>query len=950
MLDIRPATVDFGDVALGKEATIAVTLQNDGIVPLEVAQLAQLDDPAFEVRGLPVTLASGARASVTVRYRPPALGTHQRSLQLATDSPDLPRADVAIRGHAVRGLATLSGDTFDFGDVVLNEVASQQFVLSNNDGHALTEIRIEPPVGGDAHAFAVAPPGDLPLQPEQSMTVRVDFKPDHLGDFSAVIPVTPCPTCSARNVSLAGRGVTRLLDVEPATIDFGQVLLGKNASRPITVTNTSRGPLVMQSLALSGSADMSVSLDGAQYPMTLAPGQTLTGVARFAPRSLGDAAAQVAIAASDGAPGALSMTGTGIGPVLQASPRSVFVGPTALGTTRSSQIVITNVGLDPQQAWPLTVSDISVISDDPAWTLDTSTPISIGEPGGQATVRFSFTPTHAGLSQATLAISSNDGLNPVTRVPIAANGRNLQPCTLDVSPGTTLDFGPTRLFAPSVQGVELTNTTADDCIVGDPVIVSGGPAFHWPGGVAPSGRELPPGGRMSVRVEFVAQQVTSYSGAMQFYVSNKNAPSMTIALAGQGDDSCFYLSPETVDFGATTLGCGVPTQNAYAVNHCSYPVNITGVITSGQPFYSSPALPITVGPQSSVAIPVTYRPPSTGDDVGAIYVTTDQRAQAYQAGLTGGAQTAAMVFDQWDQSTPKVDMLIVIDNSGSMAEEQHALALNLDHLWNRIALANADFHIAVTTTGMEPYTSGWSQCPGGANGGEGGRFFPVDNSHPRLLTPETPNVKQALFMNTNVGQCHWKEQFTEPVVAALTDPLINATKAPGTPWPADGNAGFLRDDARLALMAVSDSDDDIDLATPPPISYLIDTLRKVKHGALDLVSFAGIVPLQACSTAEAVGTRYVEIARQLGGHVFDICQLDNMGAMLDSALGDLLLPLSSFPLSAHPKDPTAIEVTVNGVAVTNWSYDATSNRLVFPANAVPPPGSHVTARYVPACN
>ncbi|MFN2547423.1 MAG: choice-of-anchor D domain-containing protein [Myxococcales bacterium] len=949
MLDIRPATVDFGDVALGKEATVEVNLQNVGIVPMSVAQLAQLDDAAFEVHGLPVTLGAGASASVTVRYRPPDLGSYRRDLQLTTDSPEIPRADLAILGHAVRGLATLSGDSFDFGDVVLNEVASQELSLSNNDGHALTEIRIELPVGGDASAFTVKPPGDLPLQPGQSMSVHIDFRPHRLGDFSAVVPVTPCPTCSARNVSLVGRGVTRLLNVQPATIDFGQVLLGSTATQPITVTNTSRSPLIMQSLDVSGAADMTVSLDGARYPMTLAPGQTLTGVARFAPRSLGDAAAQVAISASDGAPGALSMTGTGFGAVIQATPRSVFVGPTALGTSRSGQIVVTNVGLDPKRTSPLTVSNISVISDDRAWSLDTSTPIDVGEPGGQATIRFTFSPQRAGMSQATLAIGSNDGLNPVTRVPIAGTGRDLQPCTLSVSPGTTLDFGATRLFTPSVQGVELTNTTADDCIVGDPAIVSGGPAFRWPGGVVPAGRELPPGGRMSVRLEFVAQQATAYAGAIQFYVSNRNAPAMTIDLAGQGDDGCFFVSPATVDFGATTLGCGAQTQNAYAVNHCSYPVTITGVTISGQPFYSSPQLPVKVAPQSSAGIPVTYTPPSAGDDVGTIYLTTDTRAQPYQAGLTGGAQTAATVFDQWDQSTPKVDLLIVIDNSGSMAEEQHALAANLDHLWNRIALANADFHIATTSTGMDLYTSGWSQCPGGASGGEGGRFFPVDNSHPRLLTPQTPNVKQALFLNTDVGQCHWKEQFTEPVVAALTDPLISATKAPGTTWPNDGNAGFLRDDARLALMAVSDSDDDIDLANPPPVSYLIDTLRKVKHGALDLVSFAGIVPLQACSTSEAVGTRYTEIAHQLGGHVFDICQLNNMGAMLDSALGDLLQPLSSFPLSAHPKDPTAIDVTVNGARVTTWSYDATANRLVFPANAVPAPGSHITARYVPAC-
>ncbi|MGZ6142886.1 MAG: hypothetical protein ACXWLM_06085, partial [Myxococcales bacterium] len=486
-------------------------------------------------------------------------------------------------------------------------------------------------------------------------------------------------------------------------------------------------------------------------------------------------------------------------------------------------------------------------------------------------------------------------------------------------------------------------------IVGDPAIVSGGPAFRWPGGVAPSGRTLPRGGRMSMRVEFVAQQVTAYTGAIQFYVSNQAAPTMTIQLKGEGDDSCFFLSPATVDFGANTIGCGVPSLSVYAVNHCAGPIDITAVAISGQPFSSSPQLPITVAAQTSVGIPITYTPTTSGDDVGSISVTTAARAQPYRAGVTGGAQAPATVLDQWDQSTPKVDMLIVIDNSGSMAEEQHALAKNLDHLWNRIALANADFHIAVTSTGMDPYTAGWSQCPGGASGGEGGRFFPVDSSHPRLLTPQTPNVAQALFLNTDVGQCHWKEQFTEPVVAALTDPLISATKAPGTAWPSDGNAGFLRDDARLALMAVSDSDDDVDIANPPPVSYLIDSLKAVKHGALDLVSFAGIVPMQACTTAEAVGTRYTEIARQLHGQVFDICQLDNMGAMLDSALGGLLQPLSSFPLSAHPRDPTQIQVTVNGAAATNWSYDPGANRIVFPQDAVPAPGSHVTARYVSAC-
>jgi hypothetical protein len=425
-----------------------------------------------------------------------------------------------------------------------------------------------------------------------------------------------------------------------------------------------------------------------------------------------------------------------------------------------------------------------------------------------------------------------------------------------------------------------------------------------------------------------------------------------VDLHGIGDDGCFSVTPGAVDFGGVQIGCSAPGKFAYATNQCTHPVTVTNVQVTPGPFAvsSMPSPPFTVPPNSQVPIGLRYTAATIGDDVASLQVQISTRGTPFQVGLTAGTLKAEIVEDAWDQSTPKVDMLLVIDNSGSMDEEQKALAANLDHLWNRIALANADFHIAVTSTGMRPYTAGWTQCPGGAQGGEGGRFFPVDGSRPRILTPTTPNVKQMLFDNTRVGLCHWDERFFDPVLAALTPPLINSTKAAGSPWPADGNAGFLRDDARLALLAVADADDSNDVVNPPPVSEYVGKLLQVKHGALDLISFAAIVSLHMCPNAESLGTRYKEIARQLHGKLYDICDLTNFGALLDEALGSLLLPLTSFPLSTHPKDPSRIAVTVNGAAVTSFSYDATTNRIVFPESAVPLPGSHITATYEPACN
>src|SRR6267142_205866 len=312
-LSVSPATLDFGDVALGKQLTHELVLRNTGLVPMTVNNLPQFANPSFEVTGLPATLGPGSSANVTVRYRPPGLGPHERMLQLVTDSPADNGTDVDLRGNAVRGLATLSGDAFDFGNVVVGSTATQDLLLTNNDGKAETSVAISPPQ--DTPAFSVAPPGEQSLASQQSMVVRIQFRPE--------------------------------------TIDFGELLLGGNATKTFTVTNTSKAPLAVKTLTLSGSPDLTAALDGGALPRTLGPGETVAGTARYQPRNLGLQQAQASLQAVEGGPGILSMSGAGTGPRLLVKPRSLFVGPAAIGTTRTSTVTATNVGYDPARAAPL---------------------------------------------------------------------------------------------------------------------------------------------------------------------------------------------------------------------------------------------------------------------------------------------------------------------------------------------------------------------------------------------------------------------------------------------------------------------------------------------------------------------------------------------------------------------------------------------------------------------
>ena len=69
MLDIRPATVDFGDVALGKDATIAVRLQNDGIVPMAELEKQTILNALTQVNGDKMLAARLLGIGKTTLYR-----------------------------------------------------------------------------------------------------------------------------------------------------------------------------------------------------------------------------------------------------------------------------------------------------------------------------------------------------------------------------------------------------------------------------------------------------------------------------------------------------------------------------------------------------------------------------------------------------------------------------------------------------------------------------------------------------------------------------------------------------------------------------------------------------------------------------------------------------------------------------------------------------------------
>ena len=156
---------------------------------------------------------------------------------------------------------------------------------------------------------------------------------------------------------------------------------------------------------------------------------------------------------------------------------------------------------------------------------------------------------------------------------------------------------------------------------------------------------------------------------------------------------------------------------------------------------------------------------------------------------------------------PNLDILFVIDDSGSMQAEQVSLAANFEVLINTLETLEGgipNLHIGVVSTNMG---AGASTCGGGDRLGDNGRLL----SSPQVAGCSPPS---GAYISNVEGERNYTGTLAETFscIAQLgitgcgfEQPLAAMRKALDGSNP--GNAGFLRPDARLAIIFITDEDD-----------------------------------------------------------------------------------------------------------------------------------------------
>lgn len=152
---------------------------------------------------------------------------------------------------------------------------------------------------------------DLPmtLAPNQSATFTVTFAPSGAGSASATLVITSTAPNSPLDIALSGEAMApSQLVVSPATLSFGNVVVGANNSLNGTVQATGASVTITSASMKSNE----FLLSGISLPLTLTTGQSASFTVQFAPAASGSVSSLVGFL-SDAAnsPTTAVLTGTG---------------------------------------------------------------------------------------------------------------------------------------------------------------------------------------------------------------------------------------------------------------------------------------------------------------------------------------------------------------------------------------------------------------------------------------------------------------------------------------------------------------------------------------------------------------------------------------------------------------------------------------------------------------
>ncbi len=946
-LEIEPSTIDFETVAVGDEARKEIRVKNIGVNPIKITGAKAFSPDSKEIKDFIVSIGDsaqmidpGAHIKFQVVFAPKSEGKFSGEVSLFENSIKLSPA-LKVLGKALKPNIKISSDTVDFGETTVTQTKKVS-VIFENVADVKTPFSVHTFSGQDRSLFGISDENEIVTEfsdhiaPKQKYELFFTFTPNELGEKKAQVQIQFCVDCKDSSaLSLIGKGVKPIIFVEPAELEFENVLPKETKILSFTITNAGISSLDIQSIEKQEqtSDEFAITLpDNILLPYSMKPSEKLTVNVSYTPTDslIDDGAIFVLSNAFESQEISIQLTGNPIGPDLRIVPPRVHFGIIEKGSTAEQVVLLRNEGNK-----TITILDVLYDFDSSPNFSFMPAPfpsIELAAGGDTALVKLRYEPKEDGKDIGKLLIQTDDTLFPTIEVPIEGEAGIAQGCSLILEP-SNLQFGLSQKDKESFRTLKIRNHGTEFCEVSNFVIVRGSAEFFVKTDLS-SSKKIKPADSFLVDLAFKPTDIGNYEGELQFTSNDSYRTSpFSVPLMGTGDEGCLRAIPDAVDFGTVLTGCGISEKKVQVYNYCSGEAVVNKVEqNSGSSEYitlsGNIGMPYKVSNEPMI-LAFTFAPPEESDETASYSIYHSLNSQPIILNLKGKSRSSAIVTDSFEQlAQTQLDMLFVIDNSCSMEDEQEKLKTNIHSFISTLVTLDIDFQLAVTTTDVEL---------------EAGKFVGT----PKIIN--TTSITQAVSdfaKNATLGiNGSGYEQGLEAAYLALSAPLIN-----------NENKGFLRPDANLGVVFVTDEED----SSPQPVTFYSNFFQSIKGwqnaskvSASAMLFHTNQIPgYPACTRSfggvETFGSRYEAVVNNLNGIIYPLCTdwYNALSSFAQTAAGYH----TRFFLSSQP-DPSTIVIEVNNIAVGSqyYEYDPNSNSINFKPMAVPPFGAVILVTYNVGC-
>jgi hypothetical protein len=712
---------------------------------------------------------------------------------------------------------------------------------------------------------------------------------------------------------------------------FGDVLRGQTETHELHFKNSGSAAAEVSGIAVTGD---SFALVGNTMISVPANGEIVLAVS-FTPSALGP---QQGTLTWNG--NVVQLSGRGIGPVAEVTPTTIDLGVVPLydgaPASASSTLTVNNVGLE---ADLLAFFEVQATGNTPADELcvgdcsNAGVTVGVGE---SSALPVQLTTTIAGMKSWDVRVLSNDPTRPMQTISVTADVVARPTCQFAVP--ASLSFG--LMSAPETRELEviLENVGTENCEISAVTLSDPTPvqstlfSLVYPGlGL----QTIAPGEFLRVLVRAAPQgavpaTAVPVTAELRFALNHPDGFAR-VPIDLELGPTCLLIAPSPVNFGAVQTGCRSADRSITVTSRCIDIVVDSASVTTFSSFSVLGQLPMQLaGSTKTLTLTARFTPFAAGPSRDVIDVAWTQQGvtKHTMVPLVGEADSTGVNVERFPPSTTKIDLLLVLDDSGSMAPLITNVNAQLPRLLTSLASSNVDFQLGVIDADL--------------NNGNAGVLRRTSTGL-RWLTPSTPSLGvrfTELTTYTGMG-------FTTSCEYAVREAL----NAPQLADPAL-NAGFLRPDAMLSVVCVSDT-----IAQNTIIPEVMQAAGTGRRFTWDDVS------LTAPSTTQCPGWFLIQpgqpnLRETTGGQLFDICST-NWSPFFDVVASRPSGSRTFFPLQHTPDllGTPPLEVSVAGQnlpAATDggqpaWNWESTPNAVVFSPLFAPLATEPVTVTYPVAC-